>query len=246
MLARPIRGPLRCSPPHPPGIGWKVRRVSADLRGWPSAWANIWPRWWQHPDLPSQRMGVDRCKSHRPLEPQMMQILCRFLLIMISSIWCMTLYDVVWCCIWLVVYLPLWKIWLRQLGLLFPIYGEKNMFQTTNQVWFGMMFWGQHDILHQTLPLLLGIRTTKSWEQFGHKFFVANGCIRFALWDEGIPPPEWHPWIFDGYIYVTQIEVLSKSFCNKKCKKKLKISGWDVHWSGFWNFDSSFLAFDPA
>ena len=25
---------------------------------------------------------------------------------------------------WLVVYLPLWKIWLRQLGLLFPIYGK--------------------------------------------------------------------------------------------------------------------------
>ena len=29
---------------------------------------------------------------------------------------------------------PLWKIWLRQLGLLFPIYGKiKFMFQTTNQ-----------------------------------------------------------------------------------------------------------------
>ena len=26
--------------------------------------------------------------------------------------------------IWLVVYLPLWKIWLRQLGLLVPIYGK--------------------------------------------------------------------------------------------------------------------------
>ena len=35
---------------------------------------------------------------------------------------------------WLVVYLPLWKIWVRQLGLLFPIYGKiKFMFQTTNQ-----------------------------------------------------------------------------------------------------------------
>ena len=28
---------------------------------------------------------------------------------------------------WLVVYLPLWKIWVRQLGLLFPIYGKKNV-----------------------------------------------------------------------------------------------------------------------
>ena len=33
---------------------------------------------------------------------------------------------------WLVVDLPLWKIWVRQLELLFPIYGEK-MFQSTNQ-----------------------------------------------------------------------------------------------------------------
>ena len=35
---------------------------------------------------------------------------------------------------WLVVYLPLWKIWVRQLGSLFPIYGKIiQMFQTTNQ-----------------------------------------------------------------------------------------------------------------
>ena len=32
---------------------------------------------------------------------------------------------------WSVVYLPLWKIWVRQLGSLFTIYGK--MFQTTNQ-----------------------------------------------------------------------------------------------------------------
>ena len=37
--------------------------------------------------------------------------------------------------IWLVVDLPLWEIWVRQLGLLFPIYGKINfMFQTTNQL----------------------------------------------------------------------------------------------------------------
>jgi hypothetical protein len=34
---------------------------------------------------------------------------------------------------WLVVYLPLWKIWVRQLGWLFLVYGQK-MFQTTNQM----------------------------------------------------------------------------------------------------------------
>ena len=35
--------------------------------------------------------------------------------------------------IWLVVYLPLWKIWVHQLGLLFPT-GWIQMFQTTNQL----------------------------------------------------------------------------------------------------------------
>ena len=35
---------------------------------------------------------------------------------------------------WLVVYLPLWKVWVRQLGWLFPIYGEITfMFQTIIQ-----------------------------------------------------------------------------------------------------------------
>ena len=38
--------------------------------------------------------------------------------------------------IWLVVYLPLWKIWVPQLGLLFPTEWTviKAMFQTTNQL----------------------------------------------------------------------------------------------------------------
>ena len=31
---------------------------------------------------------------------------------------------------WLVVYLPLWKIWVRQLGWLFPTYGKTQMFQS--------------------------------------------------------------------------------------------------------------------
>ena len=36
--------------------------------------------------------------------------------------------------IWLVVDLHLWKIWVRQLGWLFRIYGRIKMFQTTNQI----------------------------------------------------------------------------------------------------------------
>ena len=50
-----------------------------------------------------------------------------------------------WIHVWLVVYLPLWKVWMSlgiltfpicQLGWLFPKYIEtQNMFQTTNQSW---------------------------------------------------------------------------------------------------------------
>jgi hypothetical protein len=39
---------------------------------------------------------------------------------------------------WLVVYLPLWKIWVRQLGLFFPTEWKK-MFQTTNQAMISMV-----------------------------------------------------------------------------------------------------------
>ena len=47
---------------------------------------------------------------------------------------------------WLVVYLPLWKIWVRQMGVFFPTEWKviKIMFQTTNQVtmlWFITMIW---------------------------------------------------------------------------------------------------------
>ena len=34
--------------------------------------------------------------------------------------------------VWLVVYLPLWKIW-KSVGII-PIYYEKKMFQITNQI----------------------------------------------------------------------------------------------------------------
>ena len=42
---------------------------------------------------------------------------------------------------WLVLYLPLWKIWVCQLGWWFPIYGKiKFMFQITNQWELDMAF----------------------------------------------------------------------------------------------------------
>ena len=42
---------------------------------------------------------------------------------------------------WLVVYLSLWKIWVRQLGWWYSQYMEKT-FQTTNQMGFGVIIWG--------------------------------------------------------------------------------------------------------
>ena len=43
-------------------------------------------------------------------------------------------------------WLPLWKIWVRQLGWLFPIYGKiKFMFQTTNQI----KKWGMEDRIRE-------------------------------------------------------------------------------------------------
>ena len=47
------------------------------------------------------------------------------------GMWFILVYPIIYN--WLVVYLPFWKMWVRQLGLFFPIYG-KTMFQTTNQI----------------------------------------------------------------------------------------------------------------
>ena len=46
----------------------------------------------------------------------------------------------------------------------------------------------RHNVLHKPVPLLWRIRTTKSRQQFRHKFLVSNGRIGFALWDKCIPP----------------------------------------------------------
>ena len=54
----------------------------------------------------------------------------------ISEIQQTIMYIYIYIYIWLVVYQPLWKIWFRQLGLLFPNIWKvkKFMFQTTNQM----------------------------------------------------------------------------------------------------------------
>ena len=79
---------------------------------------------------------------------------------------------------WLVVYLPLWKIWVRQLGwwnipniyIYIPIYGKiKFMFQTTNQAIIICM---QYDHYHD-IP-------TDGWFPMGNSQFVHQWPAR--LW----------------------------------------------------------------
>ena len=81
---------------------------------------------------------------------------------------------------WLMVYLPLWKIWVRQLIRLFPIiiyiYGNiKFMFQTTNQFsmnlgkspWFALKFTCGHHSWDDVSNRLLGLQEfTKKKSRF--------------------------------------------------------------------------------
>ena len=70
---------------------------------------------------------------------------------------------------WLVVYLPLWKIW-RSVGMMtFPIYGNiKFMFQTTNQWLYycenrGTRISGQIIIIHWAAPAHWNVGPCRGW-----------------------------------------------------------------------------------
>ena len=67
---------------------------------------------------------------------------------------------------WLVVYQPLWKIWVRQLGLFFPIYAKiKKMFQTTNQYIY----------MELTQKSLEDVETTNHFFWLGHCWHMLYG-----------------------------------------------------------------------
>jgi hypothetical protein len=70
---------------------------------------------------------------------------------------------------WLVVYLPLWKIWVRQLGWLFPIYGKNKHVPNHQPV--------MHDLRDITdITLCLFIRAATVWTSWSvwFSFFLSG------------------------------------------------------------------------
>jgi hypothetical protein len=69
---------------------------------------------------------------------------------------------------WLVVDLPLWKIWVRQLGWWYSQYMEQyDMFQTTNQnVMFCCFLFGGH---HESEPLCFALFNRGQWSNSSYK-----------------------------------------------------------------------------
>ena len=88
----------------------------------------------------------------------------------ISSPWMSMMYmcdfiivNILDMCVWLVVDLPLWKIWVRQLGLLFPTEWKviKFRFQTTNQV---LYFGSNLSFVFDKLPgIIVVYRAGRCW-----------------------------------------------------------------------------------
>ena len=87
---------------------------------------------------------------------------------------------------WLVVdlRLPLWKIWVRQLRLWFPIYyGTQKMFETTNKYnlilkWYPNI-WKVIKFMFQTTKQIrfLGILFSKKPKFYGEMALIEHGCI---------------------------------------------------------------------
>ena len=67
--------------------------------------------------------------------------------------------------IWLMVYLPLWKIW-KSVGMIIPNIWKKNMFQATNQIWCSVYIChpDQHNKFHQCQAS--GWPSRRAWFKF--------------------------------------------------------------------------------
>ena len=94
--------------------------------------------------------------------------------------------------IWLMVYLPLWKICVRQFGWWFPIYGNiKFMFQTTSQMYiyiYGLYGWF---IIHNHnpyfIPYIIHTNGMKTWvrlmDKLNHGSYISGMHIQVcASW----------------------------------------------------------------
>ena len=167
------------------------------------------------------------------------------------DVWrCMTLYDVVWRCMML--YLvggiptPL-KNMTSSVGVIIPNIWEKKHVPNHQP---GMI---RYDVLGSAR-----YSSSDASTALGHQDHQIVGAIWSQIlrsqWLHSLRPLGWRHstsrvapmnfwWL---YLCHSNWSTIQKFLQQKMQKKKLKISGWDVHWSGFWNFDSSFLAFDPA
>ena len=109
------------------------------------------------------------------------------------------------------VYLPLWKIWVRQLGWLFPIYGKIiQMFQTTNQVIY------VDDVLSYKSPS--GSVHHDVWLTY------FRGTIRVSLKYPGFDiQSSWWCASSSPYLETTGWHRLLSGFSKKSCVKRLDV-----------------------
>ena len=113
----------------------------------------------------------------------------------------------------MVVDLPLSKIWVRQMGWLFPIHGKiKLMFQTTNQLWSSVHF-------------LLW-----TWQGFPKKIFTKrNSSVRLRLW---VCPSAFSPGFFRPGRRLTSGPSNSKDYAwpwSNSYRNKISKNHWVFH-----------------
>ena len=100
--------------------------------------------------------------------------------------------------IWLVVYLPLWKIWLRQLGWLFTIYGKIKFHSSSHHQPVIYSWWYFHVSPFDSL--------SKPFENDGGRHPSSSYVIIFLQWTITVvymvPPPSPNP--IGSKVFITQ------------------------------------------
>jgi hypothetical protein len=80
---------------------------------------------------------------------------------------------------WLVVYLPLWKIWVRQLGWFFPIWKNKKCVKLPIRICLNIPFFGLGDKPHLILILLGDISLSQFVWRLVTPCYLCFGCSHF-------------------------------------------------------------------
>ena len=137
--------------------------------------------------------------------------------------------------IWLVVYLPLWKIWVRQLGWLFPIYGKIKLFQTTRDnmdMNHLRKMWPESKVLDQVQSFRAqpGIRPSvhQCCDLLRWKITSSNGTSYASWWNSPFQIPEPSKWFFP-FNNNDIVSVWTLSFI-RQLLQILVIDGWDSPW----------------